>query len=174
MPDKLVSRITRGLLAEILGECGWKVTLEGNDEAPRIASAVNGVNFNIHFGTRCTDGDGWTDFTVSAPFAIDEEISSVLGAFWNRRNRFARVYRTDKQLLIEMDVIVAGGVSRDHLKYQFAVWNDLTTLFLRHLKADHAVLARQSAARAAGLESAGTAPITLKAIASTPVGTLSA
>lgn len=149
MSDNLISRVTSDLLAEILGECGWRGALEGSGETLRIVSAVNDVNFNIYFGTKCIDGDGWTDFTISAPFVIDQEISSVLGAFWNRRNRFARVYRTDTQILIDMDVIVAGGVSRDHLAYQFAVWSDLTRLFLRHLKADHAVLARQNAARAA-------------------------
>ncbi len=155
----MIARVTSGLLAEILGECGWNATIEGNSEALRIVSAVNGVNFNIHFGTKCIDGDGWTDFTISAPFAIDQEISSVLGAFWNRRNRFARVYRTDKQLLIEMDVIVAGGVRREHLKYQLAVWSDLTRLFLRHLKADHAVVVRQNASRAAASGGAGAAPV---------------
>lgn len=174
MPHKLISRVTSELLAEILGECGWKATLEGNNEALRIVSAVNGVNFNVHFGTKCIDGDGWTDFTISAPFAIDQEISSVLGAYWNRRNRFARVYRTENQLLIEMDVIVAGGVTRDHLKYQLAVWSDLTRLFLRHLRADHAVLVRRNAARVAPPGNAGTAPITLKAVVPAEAGTFSA
>src|SRR5690606_37053498 len=112
---------------------------------PQLVSAVNGVNFNIRVGTAAKDKAGWTDFTISAPFTVDQEVSPVVGAFWNRRNRFARVYRVNEQLFLDMDMVFTGGVSRDHIKYLLAIWSDVSRLFVEHLRQDHAVLARYKA-----------------------------
>lgn len=146
MSKDLISTVTTGTVQELLREAGLEARLAGTKEQPQVVSAVAGINFNVRFGTPAKDGSGWTDFTFSAPFTVDQEVSPVIGAFWNRRNRFARVYRTQDQLLLDMDVIVAGGVTRAHVKYLTAVWADVAQLFVRHLRADHAVLARYKAA----------------------------
>jgi len=85
-------------------------------------------------------------YMTTVAIYTDSYVSPVIGAFWNRRNRFARVYRTQDQLLLDMDVVAAGGVTRAHVKYLFVVWTDVARLFVRHLRADHAVLARYKAA----------------------------
>ena len=146
MSKDLISTVTTGTVQELLREAGLEARLAGTKEQPQVVSTVAGINFNVRFGTPMKDGSGWTDFTFSAPFTVDQEVSPVIGAFWNRRNRFARVYRTQDQLLLDMDVIVAGGVTRPHVKYLIAVWADVAQLFVRHLRADHAVLARYKAA----------------------------
>lgn len=155
MSKDLISAVTTGTVQELLREAGLEVRLAGTKEQPQVVSAVAGINFNVRFGTPAKDGSGWTDFTFSAPFTVDQEVSPVIGAFWNRRNRFARVYRTQDQLLLDMDVIVAGGVTRAHVKYMAAVWADVAQLFVRHLRADHAVLARY---KAAGGKASATTP----------------
>lgn len=147
MADGLVTEVTAESVGDILREIGWKSASTGTKAAPQLVGAVEGVNFNVRFGARALGKGGWTDFTLSAPFTVDQAVSPVIGAFWNRRNRFARAYRTDAQLFLDMDVTVAGGVSRAHIKYQFAVWSDITRLFVRHLRADHAVLGHYSATR---------------------------
>jgi hypothetical protein len=146
MSKDLISTVTTGTVQELLREAGLEARLAGTKEQPQVVSAVAGINFNVRFGTPAKDGSGWTDFTFSAPFTVDQEVSPVISAFWNRRNRFARVYRTQDQLLLDMDVIVAGGVTRANVKYLTAVWADVAQLFVRHLRADHAVLARYKAA----------------------------
>lgn len=160
MSKDLISTVTTGTVQELLREAGLEARLAGTKEQPQVVSTVAGINFNVRFGTPMKDGSGWTDFTFSAPFTVDQEVSPVIGAFWNRRNRFARVYRTQDQLLLDMDVIVAGGVTRSHVKYLVAVWADVAQLFVRHLRADHAVLARYKAAggKAAAATSAPKAP----------------
>lgn len=146
MSTDLISAFTTATVQELLREIGWEAGLAGTKEQPQVVSAVADVKFNIRFGTTSIDGNGWTDFTISAPFTVDQEVSPVVGAFWNRRNRFARVYRTRDQLLLDMEVVAAGGVTRAHVKYLFAVWADVAHLFVRHLRADHAVLARYKTA----------------------------
>jgi hypothetical protein len=145
MADGLVTEVTAESVGDLLREIGWKSTSTGTKAAPQLVGTVEGVNFNVRFAARALGKGGWTDFTLSAPFTVDQAVSPVIGAFWNRRNRFARAYRTDAQLFLDMDVTVAGGVSRAHIKYQFAVWSDLTRMFVQHLRADHAVLGHYSA-----------------------------
>jgi len=157
MSKDLISTVTTGTVQELLREAGLEARVAGTKEQPQVVSTVAGINFNVRFGTPMKDGSGWTDFTFSAPFTVDQEVSPVIGAFWNRRNRFARVYRTQDQLLLDMDVIVAGGVTRPHVKYLIAVWADVAQLFVRHLRADHAVLARY---KAAGGKASAAAPKT--------------
>ncbi len=146
MSKDLITVFTTGTVQELLRDAGLEARLAGTKEQPQVVSSVAGISFNIRFGTPAKDGSGWTDFTISAPFTVDQEVSPVIGAFWNRRNRFARVYRTQDQLLLDMDVVAAGGVTRAHVKYLFVVWTDVARLFVRHLRADHAVLARYKAA----------------------------
>ena len=146
MDERMISAVDADGISSLLREMGWPATPAGNEAVPRIVSSANGVNFNVCFGTKATSEKGWTDLTISARFSFDQEISPVVVPFWNRRHRFARVYRTDTQLFLDMDVVVSGGVSRAHLKHQFAVWADIARMFLRHLRADQAVLARYNAA----------------------------
>lgn len=167
MSKDIISAVTAATVQELLREAGLEASLAGTKEQPQVVSAVAGVNFNIRFGTPAKDGSGWTDFTISAPFTVDQEVSPVIGAFWNRRNRFARVYRTHDQLFLDMDVVVAGGVTRAHVNYLFAVWADVAQLFVRHLRADHAVLARYKAAGGKTASAAGKAAT--KAAGQTPV-----
>lgn len=150
MAESLITEVTADSIQALLRELGWQTTLAGTKDAPQVVSAVNGVNFNVRFGTEAKGKRGWTDFTISAPFSVDQEISPYISVLWNRRNRFARVYRTDTQIFLDMDVVVSGGVGKANLKYQFAVWSDIARLFVRHLKADHAVLARYKASRESG------------------------
>ena len=146
MGECTITAVDTVTLSSILKEMGWPSSLPGGEGAPQIVSSVNGVNFNICFGTKATAEKGWTDFTISAPFSFEQEISPVVVPFWNRRNRFARVYRTDRRLFLDMDIFVSGGVSEAHLKYQFGVWAEIARMFLHHLRADQAVLERYNAA----------------------------
>jgi len=147
MSTTIITHATIQDFQEIVKELGWQADLAGTKEQPQLISTVNGVNFNVRVGTRAAGSAGWSDFTISAQFRVDQEISPVVGSFWNRRNRFARVYRSGDQLFLDMDVVLGGGVTRNHIKYLFAIWSDVSRLFVQHLRADHAVLARYKASR---------------------------
>ena len=152
MSERLIETVNATTIASLLKQMGWPVSPAGDKDAPQIVSAVNGVNFNICFGTQAAGNGGWTDLTLSAPFSIDQQISPLVSAFWNRRNRFARVYRTDTHIFLDMDIVVHGGVTDVHLKHQLVVWSDLALLFLRHLRADQAVLVRYNATQNNGAD----------------------
>lgn len=141
MPNDIIQHVTAEDVIAILHSLGWTAKLSGASKAPNIASVINDVNFNVRFGTPA--GNGWLDLTIFATFDVDQEVTPVLGASWNRRQRFARVYRTERHLVLDMDVVVNHGVSRANLRHQFAIWADVTKLFLQHLKADHEAAARQ-------------------------------
>lgn len=143
----VINEITPQTLVELLQGSGWKALLAEVDGRPRITSAINGVNFHVRPVTRSAAGTGWTDFTLSAPFAIDQSVSPSLCANWNRKHRFARVYRTEKHVMLDMDVVVAGGVTNAHLSYQFALWADITNAFLQHLRNDREAAAKTAASR---------------------------
>ena len=61
--------------------------------------------------------------------------------------------------IVAESVVAAGGVTRAHVKYLLAVWSDVAQLFVRHLRADHAVLARYKIAggKTPTADAAGTA-----------------
>lgn len=135
--------ITAADITDILRMLGWSARADSSAVGADIISAVNGVNFNIRFGT--PGKEGWLDFTVFATFDVDAEITPILGANWNRTQRFVRAYRTEKHLVMDMDIVVAHGVSRAHIRHSLMIWSDMVRLFLGHLKADRAVLAKRSA-----------------------------
>lgn len=145
--------IDREEIIEILRTLGWSAKAGNSPDQPDIVSAVNGVNFNVRFGT--PGRAGCLDFTIFATFDIDAEITPTLGANWNRLQRFARAYRTVKHLVMDMDVVVAHGVSRAHIRHNFLIWADMIRLFLQHLNADRAAFVKRTAQARVGKADGG-------------------
>ena len=69
MDERLLEIVDVTIITTLLKEMNWPISLFGENHSRQLVSAVNGVNFNICFGTRAADEAGWTDFTLSAPFS---------------------------------------------------------------------------------------------------------
>jgi hypothetical protein len=82
---------------------------------------------------------------------VQGDLPVDLVASWNRTKRFARLAAHGQFLLLEMDVVVAGGVSMRHLLSTIELWDRLIQEFLLHLRNRPAMAAAEEAARAQAL-----------------------
>ncbi|MFP3757907.1 YbjN domain-containing protein, partial [Cupriavidus sp. SIMBA_020] len=87
----------------------------------------------------------YLDYTLSCVLQVQGELPAELVANWNRTKRFARLASHGAFLALEMDVVVAGGVSERHLRSTVELWDRLIQEFLLHLR-DRPTLAEQEAA----------------------------
>ncbi len=93
--------------------------------------------------------DAHTDFTFLVTFAVkgtlpQDRLSTLLNS-WNNAYRFARLRFDQNLLILDMDVSVAGGVSRNHLRAAFATWDQLIASLIPYLRHE---LARQNGSAA--------------------------
>jgi hypothetical protein len=99
-----------------------EATLEtqGNGQ-PRIAGKVGEVPYQVFF-LNCGSG-ACEDLNFYAGFAGLKPTMDSLNA-WNRDKRFGRAYLdSDLDAVIEYDINLEYGVSRDNLNAAFGVWS---------------------------------------------------
>ncbi|MEJ0052089.1 MAG: YbjN domain-containing protein [Methylovirgula sp.] len=165
MTDVLIHSLTLDELSDHLQKFGYRAE-RVKDPAGQILlrSATAGMGFDLRMGSKLPSSiagnqrperepagetqaqapvDVHTDFTFLVVFAINGgTLPPDLLNSWNNAYRFARL-RTDQRLLIlDMDVSVAGGVSRNHLRAAFATWDQLIASLITYLRTE---LARQNA-----------------------------
>lgn len=145
----LVSDIDNERLVAFIESMGWTAWLAGPDQGPSIHAVADGVNFEVRLGSRIAGEPAWSDFTLSAVFDIDREVSPIVAASWNRRWRYVRAFRIGEHLFVERDIVVAGGVTTHSLRYQFRAWAHALRLFISHLEEDRERLVRLNARKAA-------------------------
>lgn len=74
------------------------------------------------------------DFALSAGFALEFPVSVQTVNRFNREHRFARaVLSDDGTPMIEMDVNLEGGVSRDALEVEIEAWRALLLSFSKYI-----------------------------------------
>ena len=98
-------------------------TLETQDNGqPRIAGNVNGIPYQVFF-LNCSDDGACEDLNFYAGFAGVKPAMDAMNA-WNRDKRFGRAYLdSDLDAVIESDLNLEYGVSRDNLNAAFGVWS---------------------------------------------------
>jgi len=171
--DAPIEAISAERLADILRRAGYRVTVAEQNGAMQMMSASQGVGFAVRFGNPAaglvpqgTDAAAipYIDYTLSCVLQVQGDLPAELVANWNRTKRFARLASHGAFLALEMDVVVAGGVSERHLRSTVELWDRLIQEFLLHLRNRPALAEQEAAARAAGGEPAPAAP----AVAATP------
>jgi hypothetical protein len=91
------------------------------DGHPRIAGMANGVPYQVFF-LNCDSGP-CEDLDFYAGFAGIKPTLDAMNA-WNRDKRFGRAYLdSDLDAVIEYDINLEYGVSRDNLNAAFGVWS---------------------------------------------------
>jgi hypothetical protein len=148
MTDATIQTVDAGKLTEILQSMGFRA--ESFDDAngtPCLRSATSGVGFTIRMGNRALPpAAGFTDFSYIAVIKIME------GQFpidrlneWNRQRRFSKLHSRDDFLVLDFDVLVAGGVSEAYLRQSVGLWDRLIQDLVLFLRGDSAVDAGQAA-----------------------------
>ena len=105
-------------LAQQYGEATLATQAGGQ---PRIAGEAGGVPYQLFF-LHCDSGI-CEDINFYAGFAGIKPTMDSLNA-WNRGNRFGRAYLdSDLDAVIEYDINLEHGVTRDNLNAAFGVWS---------------------------------------------------
>jgi hypothetical protein len=89
---------------------------------PMISGRVEGIAYQVFF-LNCTDNANCEDLNFYAGFADNKPTLDVINA-WNRDKRFGKAY-LDSELdaVIEFDVNLEHGVSRENLDAAFGIWS---------------------------------------------------
>ncbi|WP_193100232.1 YbjN domain-containing protein [Burkholderia sp. Z1] len=162
--DAPIEAISADRLADVLRRAGYRVTAAEQNGTVQLMSASQGIGFAVRFGNPATalapqgtDAEAaaqpYIDYTLSCVLQVQGELPTELVADWNRTKRFARLASHGPFLALEMDVVVAGGVSERYLRSTIELWDRLIQEFLLHLR-NRPAMAEQDAARAAASEPA--------------------
>jgi hypothetical protein len=133
-------------LGEIFKAAGYRVTPAEQNGIVQLMSASQGVGFAVRFGNAAPEAGKYLDYTLSCALQVQGELPAEIVAGWNRSKRFARLWVQGQFLVLEMDVVVAGGVSERHLRSLIELWDRLIQEFLLHLRNRPAMAARESVA----------------------------
>ena len=156
--DALLETISADRLADVLRAAGYRVTAAEQNGAVQLMSASQGIGFAVRFGNPAaglapqgTEPGAlpYIDYTLSCVLQVQGDLPAELVANWNRTKRFARLASHGQFLALEMDGVVAGGVSERHLRSTIELWDRLIQEFLLHLRNRPVMAEQEAAARAA-------------------------
>ncbi|PCE32633.1 YbjN domain-containing protein [Burkholderia ubonensis] len=156
--DALIDAIGVEQLADVFRDAGYRVTATEQNGAVQLMSASQGVGFAVRFGNPAPpQGEDagssvarYVDYTLGCVLQVQGDLPAQMVADWNRTKRFARLASHGPFLALEMDVIVAGGVSGRHLRSTIELWDRMVQEFLLHLRNRPAFAEQEAAARAGG------------------------
>ncbi|MBN3821751.1 YbjN domain-containing protein, partial [Paraburkholderia sp. Se-20369] len=143
-------------LADVFRGAGYRVTATEQNGAVQLMSASQGVGFAVRFGNAlppAAQGEPaaprYLDYTLGCVLQVQGDLPAQLVGDWNRTKRFARLASHGPFLALEMDVIVAGGVSVRYLRSTIELWDRMVQEFLLHLRNRPALAEQEAAERAA-------------------------
>lgn len=130
----LLTHVTADQVADAIRDAGCAVNLVQEDGNARLHSASHGVGFQVLWGNRVSDGQ-FLDFTLSCPLRVEGgQLPDALLNAWHRSRRFARIASHGDFLVLEMDVMVTGGVTPAYLSVAMQVWIQMMGQFFLHLR----------------------------------------
>ena len=121
-------------VAALLQEAGYRTNDSEQNGTRQLLSASQGIGFAVRPGNTREGGTGLLDFTLSCALRIDGELPEGMVTAWNRGKRFGRLSEQGDFLVLEMDVLVTGGVSQGYLRTAVELWDRLMREFLLFLR----------------------------------------
>ncbi len=123
-------------LQELLQSAGYRVTVSEQNGMVQLLSASQGVGFAVRLGNPAAEAGQYLDYTLSCALRVQGELPAGLADRWNVEKRFARLTVQGAFLVLELDVILAGGVSENYLRATAELWDRLLQEFLLFLRAN--------------------------------------
>jgi hypothetical protein len=139
MLETILTKLTLADLREVLQLAGYRVETMTDPVAngEYLRSATGGLAFDVRPGNRLADGEGsFIDVALVAVLQVQGELPLDLVNRWNASRRFARLQLSPPFLVLTLDVSVAGGVARDHLRAQIEIWDHLVQQLIAYLRAE--------------------------------------
>lgn len=122
-------------LRAILQDAGYRVeALRDERGIPQLRSATSGVAFFVRFGNAAAGAEAFVDVTLYAVLRLQGSLPGNVSEEWNATRRFARLHRDGGLIVLQMDVSVIGGVTRQHLSAHIDIWDRLLNDLLRLLR----------------------------------------
>ncbi|NIE74700.1 YbjN domain-containing protein [Pantoea sp. Tr-811] len=142
----LIETVSADSLTTLLQDAGCRVNRSEQNAVVQLLSASQGVGYAVRFGNLAAGTDNeFLDFTFSCALRIQGELPEGLAERWNASRRFARLSVQGEFLVMEMDVVVADGVSHKHLLGSLMLWDRLLQEFIVYLRDYSRNLAAQQA-----------------------------
>jgi hypothetical protein len=143
---ELLTTMTPEQVSDAIKAIGCAVTPFEQDGVVRLHSASHGVGFQVLWGNTTSAGH-YADFTLSCPLRIQGGAlpEGLLGE-WHRTKRFARVAQHGDFVVLEMDVVTAGGVSPAHIQVCLQLWTQMMGQFFLFLRSYTAAAAKSAEA----------------------------
>ncbi len=130
----LINSVNTAQLTTLLQEMGYRVTEAKQGDIVHLLSAAQGIGFTVRPGNQGPEEQSYLDFTFSCVIRVEGSLATSLINRWNIEKRFARMALQVEFLTLEMDTVVAGGVSEQNVRAQIELWDRLLQemiLFLR-------------------------------------------
>jgi len=132
--DNLRIDIAPAELAALLQARGFRAELQ--EPGPILISAASGLGFRAEFANPVAAAPGrFLDFTLLCAIEIPADTGQDLAARWNASRRFGRLQQREGVLILDMDVLVAGGVTEAYLGARIEIWDQLLRLLVGDLRA---------------------------------------
>ncbi|POA50260.1 hypothetical protein C1893_01520 [Pseudomonas sp. MPR-ANC1] len=131
---KLISHVSPKSLTEVLQAAGYRVNETEQNGIVQLLSASQGIGYAVRFGNPAVEQGSFVDFTFSCALRVQGELPQGVAEQWNATRRFARLSLQGEFLVMEMDVVVAAGVSNDHLRGNLELWDRLLQEFIVYLR----------------------------------------
>lgn len=131
---ELLNTVNAEQVSDAIKAAGCAVTTTEQDGTTWLHSASHGIGFQVLWGNAIKPGQ-YADLTLSCPLRVQGGVlpEGVLTE-WHRTKRFARVALHGDFVVLEMDVMVAGGVSPAHLAVSLQLWTQMMGQFFLHLR----------------------------------------
>ena len=131
---QLITRVSLQSLTELLQGAGYRVNQTEQNAIVQLLSASQGIGYAVRFGNPAAEAGEYVDFTFSCALRVQGQLPAGLAELWNASRRFARLSVQGEFLVMEMDVVVAAGVSADHLRASLELWDRLLQEFIVYLR----------------------------------------
>jgi len=140
MAEAQIMSLTPEQLGAIMQDAGYRTEHRtDNNGTPLIASATAGISFNVRLGNRAVPpAEGYLDFTYLTVIKIEGDFPVERTNDWNRNKRFARLHKVDDFIVFDMDVVIAAGVTHNHVRATMELWDRLLQELMAWLRGDAA------------------------------------
>lgn len=130
----LITSLSPARLQEVLQSMGYRVTTSEQNGMVQLLSAAQGIGFAVRPGNPAQAEGEFVDYTLSCALRVQGELPAGLTDAWNVSKRFSRLSSQGTFLVLEMDVILAGGVGENHVRANAELWDRLLQEFVLFLR----------------------------------------
>lgn len=148
--NQLIQSITADHLSDVLQTAGYRVNRSEQNGITQLLSASQGIGYAVRFGNPAEQAGSFVDFTFSCALRVQGELPPGIAELWNASRRFARLSVQGGFLIMEMDVVIAAGVSGQYLRSNLELWDRLLQEFIVYLR-DYNKDAKKPEAEAAAI-----------------------